>query len=336
LLIDKATSPYKSSNPDKVIKKLQEWYKEKPSLPKFIVFVSSNKNRGFGFLQESMIWSWKGHVINLLLIHTGKKTILENSETFRGFSLIEKITFLKYYLETDGAFILKLAHLFTQEKSITLNFLKEKILSIFYEILDNYLINAVNFRERSYIKRLREGMNSQLLNKRDYEETTKTHKIKPHIEALQDLGIIKINRKETNEIYTSQYYGNNSAMYTFYKTCINISNMETLFTNDKYFEIISEIYNLKPQRFSSVLHNQILLDSIFWSYKNIKEETTGLADIEAIFDWCIIKLLADNNVLVYRTDIMNLLSFERKKNPSNIIYNLDGKGNIAYVILKIT
>ena len=121
ILISNCTSPDRRSSPESVARNLGIMLENnsKSSIAKFTVNNASGKNRGFGFLLDNMLWTWKGHVINTAL-SVLKKVELEDTEPFLGeLTLLERVLYLRYYLETEGALLLKLAHIIKNNKQIS-------------------------------------------------------------------------------------------------------------------------------------------------------------------------------------------------------------------------
>jgi hypothetical protein len=321
ILIGKCTYPDKSAYPEAVIKRLQEWIKEK-SVAKFTVLLSTTKNRGFGFLRDNMIWSWKGYVINTVLSYIGKKES-NDLDVFYELSLIEKICYLRYFLETEGAIILKLAERFQKMGEVSYSYLKNNIQDIFKEIFEEYMDIATDFRSRI---KIREIYNS-IKTKERYDESTLPHKIKPHLQALEDLGIIK--KKNDGEIYISV----GESISVIINNFSNIQNMENIFDKYEYFSLIAKIYNLSYISYSYEAHNELLKETFSYGYQVMHDRATGMADIDALIDWCCIKMLSENNILIKKEDVEDFLNKIRTYHPSKIRYHLNGKGKISYLIL---
>jgi hypothetical protein len=321
ILIGKCTYPDKSAYPEAVIKRLQEWIKEK-SVAKFIVLLSTAKNRGFGFLRDNMIWSWKGHVINTVLCYICKKES-NNLDVFYELSLIERVCYLRYFLETEGAIILKLAERFQKKGELSYSYLKDNIQDIFKEIFEEYMDIAPDFRSRI---KIREIYNS-VKTKERYDESTLPHKVKPHLEMLEDLGIVK--KQNNSEIYISV----GEAISIIKNNLFNIQNMENLFDKYGYFPLIAQIYNLSYIAYSYEAHSDLLKEAFSYGYQIMHDRATGMADIDALIDWCCIKLLSENNILIRKEDVEDFLNKIRTYHPSKIRYHLNRKGRISYLIL---
>ena len=109
--------------------------------------------------------------------------------------------------------------------------------------------------------------------------------------------------------------------------------MEHVFMADGYFDVIATALNLTPNRYEPSLHCETLKNRLITGYRMMKNKATGIADIEAITDWCCITMLSDNNLLVTKRDIQTFLDDLRKEKPGSIGYHVDGKGNISYLTI---
>ena len=328
VLISKCTYPYKGSSPETVTKKLGIILENNPksSIAKFSILTAGRKNRGFGFLLDNMVWSWKAHVINTVLSYL-KKAKQDNVHLFFELDKLEKITYLRYFLETEGALILKIAREINEKGVIRYSYLEENIQKIFQEIYEEYLGISDNLRVRLEIrKKLKE-----LFKK--YKKSTLPHKIKPHIQALKEIGILCIEIEDNNEIYKSAIYNNSLTLSNLFKSLIDIQHMEEVFSNYAYFELIANIFNLKVARYNPHAHKELVKDTIFYGYSIMKDEITNMASIDALVDWCCIKMLSVNSVFLKKDDVIKFLDDMRKVDSSNIRYHVDGKGRIAYLIL---
>lgn len=332
ILVTKCTSPHDVQYQENVEKKLLEFLGNK-LVSRFTVLTSTKKNRGFGFLHENMIWSWKGYVLNSLMVSLGKvKT--DDISSFFTLSKKEQIAYLKYYLETEGAIIFKFAGRFAGKKKINYSFLKTEIKKIFEEIYEEYLDIAPDFQSRL---KIREMYNSSKLHMKrkeyNYDPSTLAHKIKPHIKALSDLRLLHIHKEDNEEAYYPIINNNISPFDIFVEEIKSIQDLEDHFSRDEYFYLIAKILNLKTVRFSIERHENCLKHIIIQGYKIMSDKVTGMADIYAIIDWVCINLLAENNIIIKNDDVMNFFDKIRKVDSSSIQYHVDGRGNIAYIIL---
>ena len=123
-------------------------------------------------------------------------------------------------------------------------------------------------------------------------------------------------------------------MEQLYMSLHNIPQMERIFADYGYYEVIANMLNLQPIAYNDCQNHRVILhDSLLQVYTMTKSNVTGMADIDAIIDWCCIKMLSENNILVGRNDIRNVLDSMRREKPSSVRYHVDVKGNISYLIL---
>jgi len=330
VLIAKCTFPDKGAYPETVEKRLTQFFpskkgKEVSSIARYTVLTATSKNRGFGFLLDNMIWSWKGQVINTVLYYLGKKDSSDSS-AFRDLADIESICYLRFFLETEGAIILKLAERFCKTGELSYEYLKDNIQDVFKEIYQEYIDIAPDFRARSRIKETFGEMKSKR-----YAEDTLPHKIKPHLQALADLRILSNEETNGEFVFSPVSVGTTSSFSIIHSRLKNIQNMENMFLNHDYFPLIAEIYSLTPARYTEN-HSDLLRETISYGYNVMRNGITRMADIDALIDWSCIKMLSEHNILIERQDVEDLFNRIRKEHPSNIQYHVDGKGRVAYLV----
>jgi len=331
VLIAKCTFPDKGAYPENVEKRLTQFFpgkkgKEVSSIAKYTVLTATSKNRGFGFLLDNMIWSWKGQVINTVLYYLGKKD-RSDSSAFLELTNIERICYLRFFLETEGAIFLKLAERFCKIGELSNQYLKDNIQEIFKEIYQEYIDIAPDFRARSRIKETFGEMKSN----RPYDKSTLAHKIKPHLQALVDLRILSNEETSREFILSPVSVRTTSSFSIIHDRLKNIQNMENMFLNHDYFPLIAELYSLTPTPYSEN-HRDLLRETISYGYNVMRNGITRMADIDALVEWSCIEMLSEHNILVERRNIEDLFNRIRKEHPSNIQYHVDGKGRVAYLV----
>jgi len=136
-----------------------------------------------GLLNENFFWSWKGHVINILC---EKEKI--QSGSFLELDFAEKIAYLKYYLEADGAMLLTLGEqILENPPGITTKDLFEKpfVDAALRKIFRSYheLTGDLGSRTELRQKLVR-------LEARPLKPYTRRHKILPRLIPLEDLGFL--------------------------------------------------------------------------------------------------------------------------------------------------
>lgn len=330
IIISKCSYADKSSYPEVVSKRLYELYEENGQpfnklAAKFVVIMAQR----FGFLRENMIWDWRGHVINGMLQYLNKA---ENNDvdSFLELTKLEKIIYLKYYLETDGAVILQLAKRIQENGEVSKNELSQIIHLLFREIYEGYTELTNNFQKRIELKeRIK-----KIPKEKSYDQNTVHHKVKPHIYALINLGILSSPEiRNGDEIYKSVVYNKASAIELILQELKDFQTMEKRFANYEYFRIISKILNMESTNFIVEMHSNIFRKTILTGYSLLKENVTQMAHIDALVDWCCAKMLAEDNILIGQHSVCNFIEQMYREKPQSVRYHVDYRGRKSYVIL---
>ncbi|MFX0135975.1 MAG: hypothetical protein ACFFDN_20195, partial [Candidatus Hodarchaeota archaeon] len=199
---------------------------------------------------------------------------------------------------------------------------------------EDYIDIAPDLKTRLKIKELIDQTRTQIKNKElRYDKSTVYHKIQPRIQALCDLKILKIEKRDDDEFYLPIQYGNVSPFEVIYNELRDIQNMENIFYQNKFINLIAKAINLKSTRFSLDRHRELLKKIILQGYNIMHDRVTNMADIFSINDWISIKLLVDHKIIISQEDINAYFNEIRKNSPSSISYHLNGKGDIAYIVL---
>jgi hypothetical protein len=332
ILISKCTSPFKSNYQDRIEKNLTEYLDK--SVARFTVLTATESNRGFNFLTNNMLWTWKAHLISAVLIDSKKSENID-IKIFFSLSKIEQITFFKFYLETEGAIILKISEKMMNNRLLTYNMLKEEIFDMFINIYEDYLEIATELKDRLKIKDSIKQIKNVGKDKGGYDSSTLGHKIKPHLQALSDLKLISIKRDSSGEWYEPIFYDNENPMNMTINHFPNIKEMEKKISesSDIFFVLINDALNLKSRPYSNINDSEILEKIFLFGCKLMQDTSSGLIDIDAIIDWCRIKLLSDYNILVKEKDIREFFEEFSKRYPLGLRFHIDSKGKIGYLIV---
>jgi len=334
VLIRCCTSSDQPSSPESVVRRLESILGEnKKAIAKYTVRTAGARNRGFQFVLDNMTWSWKGNVINAILTSLNK-TDEDNVNSFYDLTKLERLGYLRFYLETEGAFILKIASLLREKGQVTYAFLAENIEGIFRTIYEEYIDASADFSTKRRIHDSLKEMQKQIKSETgDYAKDTKPHKVVSHLEAMQDLGLIVANEENHEVVYRSTIVNDVEVLRQLSLRLQTIPEMEHVFVTDGYFDVIATGLNLTPTRYIQPLHCETLKNRLMTGYRIMRNKATGIADIEAITDWCCITMLSDDNLLVTKRDVQTFLDDFRKEKPGSIGYHVDGKGNISYLTI---
>jgi hypothetical protein len=136
VLLSKCTSPSQSNYQEVISERLANIGFKKIALNKESAKFAVAMAQSFGFITSNMFWGWRGHAINILLEDTQREKI----DDFLDLTAAEKILFLKYYLEADGATILEICKKLSSKGKISRNELlsTDFIDQIFINIWETY------------------------------------------------------------------------------------------------------------------------------------------------------------------------------------------------------
>jgi len=332
VLIAKCTYRDRGGYADAVVKRLSEYLPS--SVAKYTVMTATTKNRGFGFLTQRMMWSWKGHVINAILKSLGKES--GDPQDYWQLSKLERIAYFKYYLETEGAFLFKFSEKLKSLGTVSYFQLQQKIQDLFEEIYLEYIDFTPDFRERLRIKSMLNETHKQMKDKaKKYSLGTIAHKIRPHMQALSDLRLLEIQTRGGEEIYAPITENGFQPLIAFCERVRTLKELEETISTDKCFALIAQTLNLDAQAFSRSQHADKLLRVLLRGYEAIREPSTGIADIPALADFVAARMLCDEGIVVESKDFSEFLDERRISLPSSVQYHVDGRGELAYVILNI-
>jgi hypothetical protein len=333
-LIHSCTSPDESKTQDKVISDVYKVLKDHKyncsrEAAKFLVRMAKD----MGFLEVNNIWTWKAFVINYFeeiddITQYFGKTIIS--------STAKKITYLKYYLESDGAFLIHFARKVLDENGLskrTIRFTNKAVEPIFENVINEYLaMEKSDFRKKVQLENF-----LKLLRRGGYQSKVRIHKAFPHLDPLVDLGILDYDSKK-HEYLPKMPDG--SITKTFLHKFPDISSLEEPFLLEEgikknsfgYYERAAEVYNISYRKFSQK-DTSIISNEIAYIYSKIKDKVTGLASIKSIKDIVCALSLVNHGILCEWPDIDEVLRDLKSEKGVNLRFHVDRAGKIAYIVL---
>lgn len=334
-LVHSCTSPNESKTQDKVIGDIHKVlndhkYNCSREAAKFLIGMAKD----MGFLEVNNIWTWKAFVINYFeeiddITRCFEKTIVS--------SIARKIMYLKYYLESDGAFLIHFARKVLDENGLskhTLRFTNKAVEPIFENVLEEYLAIENDFRKKvqleNFLKLFREGG-------RGYQTKVRIHKAFPHLDPLVDLGILDYDSKKRQYLPKMPEGGITKA---FLQKFSDISSLEEVFlleegvkkTSSGFYERVAGLYKVSYRRFSRK-DTSIISSEIAKIYSKVKDKVTGLASIQSIKDIVCTVGLVNHGILCEWSDIDEVLKEFRLEKGVNLRFHVDRAGKIAYIVL---
>jgi hypothetical protein len=295
-----------------------------------------------GFLELNHTWTWKAFVINYF---EKLDEITRCYEETRISSLSKKIIYLKYYLESDGAFLIHFAHEVIKRgtkglSKYVIRYTDEIVEPIFKGVIKEYLsIEKMDFNKRISLRNFLDWF-----SKKTYEKKVRIHKAFPHLDPLVDLGILDYNNEE--RMYIPKIIDNKNISEIFLKKFPSIASLEGIFlfeegnskrakeygVEDGYYKRAAELYNV-PYRKYSVDDGKIISEEIVRVYSQIRDRLTGLASIRSIKDIVCTIALVNYNLLLEWPDIDTVLEALKREKSANLRFHVDRKGERAYIVL---
>jgi len=243
--------------------------------------------------------------------------------------------YLKYYLESDGAFLIHFARKVLDENGLskhTLRYTNKGVEPIFENVLNEYLAIENDFRKKVQLENF-----SKLLQRGGYQSKVRIHKAFPHLDPLVDLGILDYDSKKRQYLPKMP---EGSMTKTFLQKFPDISSLEEVFlleegvkkTSSGYYERVAGLYNVSYRKFSRK-DNGIISNEITKIYSKVKDKVTGLASIKTIKDIVCTLVLVNHRVLCEWSDIDEVLKEFKLEKGVNLRFHVDRAGEIAYIVL---
>lgn len=338
MVVVKYTHPSRVSSAGTVAKALKEDLavrglsgqsaEKREAAAKFAVHIAQKHLK---LLRSNMTWDWRGQVLTAILRRAGKGEETEASG-FNQLSLAERVLFLKYFLEADGALICALAAEVARMGEATRDELIDRFTVILDRIFDSYEELATGFREKTRIKnRRREAARQTKGTSR--QRSTLVHKVLPHLQALVDLGIVLAS--DDGSLFRPVAYAGTTSLEPLAEYADRLEDLERLLGDDNPYRLISSVYGLEPAGISAEIQWPDLREVISEAYCILRDAVTGLASIRSVADWCCVVLLSEHRKLVSPRDVRYAIDRWYEQDPSAVRFHVDFQGEKAYVIFAV-
>ena len=333
-LIHFCTSPAESKLEQKVVQDIykilnEHGYNCSREAAKFLVRMAKQ----MGFLQQNNIWTWKGFVINFF---EKKNNIAKYHAQTQILSLDKKVIYLKYFLESDGAFLIHFARKVLEKEGLSkyeLRYVDGIVESIYKDVIAEYLTLETDFK-----KKIELGNFMKFFEEKGYKSKVRIHKAFPHLDPLVDLDILRYDPEKRR--YLPNITDGRNITQLFLDNFPSVKTLEEVFSGEKlaeksqmeYYERAARIYGINYRKFVSKDENKTIKD-ILTAYSEVKDPVTGLASIRSLKDIVCTIQLVRNGVLYEWPDIDALLISLKKKMGSNLRFHVDRKGEVEYVVV---
>ncbi len=326
LLVTSCTYPDRALRPERVAACLSDAVSHtgKPfrAAARFAVLMAKD----LGFLNSNMAWAPNGYVLHTVLAKCGKTEQQTKSVLDLPYTPHERIAFLRYYLEADGAILWAIMKRVDECDALPLNELSATLQDIVVDLYRQHLNQMHMSRHRERIKR-----EASRLSMDRWSKGTIPHKMWPHVQPLIDLGILDLSEsralRSTNGV-------NGPVVHSFIKQLDSLSVLETNFNQYRFFEIIANHLGTNSIPIDIELHGDELEQSLTEGYATMKNHTTGMVYVNALCDWVCIDLLASNAIVMERNDVRNYLRQIYRRQSGRIRFEVDFRGQPAFVVFQ--
>ena len=279
-----------------------------------------------GLLEKALHWSARGWVINQLT--SGRRDLTE----------AEKVAYLKYYLDTDGALIINFLGELIQlgEQGMLMSrFLNERgVERVFVNTAETYLQEVFDISPRYELSKLLS------LREKNYSKSVRTDKFIPHIEPLVDLGFVKRSYNGRAVKYEPTYRNQNgkSVNYTsvLYEQFNCILDFDQIFSKDgDFFRRATVCFGLSVREIVKNKDYSIIKQEIIRAYNETKDEYFRLARLSSIYDLVCIRMLYAKpyGKLCEESDVNRVIQQMNLESEEDIRFHVDDFGITRYVTI---
>ena len=331
ILIDHCTSPVSASHADRVSNCLAEVLGRSSGSFKAASSFAVLMAQGLGFLTRNMTWGANGLVINTVL-HKCGKTKEEDIAVFLTppYSLYERIAYLRYYLEADGALLWAIMKRVHETRELSTRVLGVGMRDLFLHLNEEYL-NLLELEPRN---RGRVRQEIARLGKQAYNTGTIPHKLWPHAQPLVDLGLLSLHEVQGESFLRSTFTPNGPTASLLVEDLGSLEVLERTFSDDVFFGIIARQFFGSWSHYDELAHEHMVSAALQEGYSLMKNESTGLAPVEALCDWVCIELLAACQVVCERDQVRQYLRRIYREHSGALRFEVDFHGRPAFIELK--
>ena len=333
VLVARCTSPTNPGNQTTIARRLAIEFKHVPSKDLGGVKLGERgaafhvvwmaRPQQLGFLTSNLFWSWKGHVLRALS-HADE---YDDPREFLQLNPAERLIFLKYYLEGDGAILIALAQelvsrgQLTERDLVRTDLLEERL----QDIWSQYLKITTHISERVGIRRR--------LQQQRYDPTTRRHKTYPHLAPLEDMGLVVRDKVEGLDVFYPLVVDGRSLLKRLVEGFPSVWDLETSIARGEHYAVIAGAICAKYRRPSLQNDTPAITKAIAKSYHTLGVNGVVLHSIDAIADLCFAKMLCADGLLVTRKDIDQNLTSLQSEYAKEVRFHVDRLGRPAYVVI---
>lgn len=300
---------------------------KRESAIKFALWIAE---RDLHLVRSNLTWDWSGQVLNAVLRESGRSDHTTPRE-LATLKTLERVFFLKSFLEADGALICALVSQINSAEPTSKEKLFENFDNTVEQIFENYEASAVHLRDRMQVRKRRREVAKQIQNG-SRQRSTIAHKVVPHIQLLSELGLvehcdggdsIRSAGREACDIAALAQLGSDPVA------------LDELFVSGNPYELVSRVYRLSgtEHHISVRTHWDEIVGGLKAAYETVRDETTGMAHINAVVELCCLRFVSHLELLLSPNEARLAIQQMYERDPDSIRFHVDFGGNPAYMIL---
>jgi hypothetical protein len=249
----------------------------------------------------------------------------------------EKVAYLKYYLDTDGALIINFLRELDEsgEQGILMSrFLNEGgVERVFVKTAEDYLQEVFDISPRYKLSKLLS------LREKNYSSKVRTDKFVPHIEPLVDLGFIQRSYEGNAVKYGPTFRSENGNMVNctsvLSKQFSCLLDLDQILSKDgDFFRRASVSFGLPVEKSDLGKDYSIIRHEIIKAYDETKDAYFRLARLDSIYDLVCIRLLyAPFRKLCEESDVSSTIQRMNVESEEAIRFHVDDSGVRRYVTI---
>jgi len=276
-------------------------------------------------VERDLHWSGRGWVINAFTSH---KTDLTEPE---------KVAYLKYYLDTDGALIinfLKELNELGDEGLLMSRFLNEGgVERVFVKTAEDYLQEVFDISPRYELSKL------LVLRDKNYSSKVRTDKFFTHIQPLVDLGFVRRSYENNAVKYGPVVRNEKGKMANLtailsreFSSVLDLGHI--LSKNGDFFRRASISFGLTTEKIDQMRDYSNIKQEIVRAYDETKDEYFRLARLNSIYDMVCIRLLhAPPRRLCEQSDVIRTIERMHEESEKDIRFHVSDSGAREFVTI---
>jgi hypothetical protein len=276
-------------------------------------------------IEKNLHWASRGWVISRL--PTNKMHLTPE----------EKVAYLKYYLDADGALIINFLKELVQsgEEGLQMSqFLREGgVERVFIRTAEEYMAEVFEISPRYELSKLLS------LNEKSYSDKVRTDKFLPHIEPLVDLGFVDRVRVGNSVRYLPHLGSENGLIVNYASRLLSqfssaLSLDEVFSKTGDFFKKASVSFGLAVQKIDTSKDYTILKHKIIGAYDEARDNYFRMARLGSIYDLvCIRMLFAPYHKLCEELEISQTIQRMNELSEDKIRFHVDDMGIRQYVTI---